>query len=47
MDPEERRMLKELSDADGQPEAAVVRQLVRQAHGARFGAHKGGRRAPK
>jgi hypothetical protein len=36
MDEDERRMLKELSDADGVSEATVVRQLLRKAHVERF-----------
>jgi hypothetical protein len=36
MDEEERKMLTELSDADGVSEATVVRQLLRKAHAERF-----------
>jgi hypothetical protein len=36
MDADERRMLRELGDADGLSEATVVRQLIRRAHADRF-----------
>jgi hypothetical protein len=40
MDTDERRMLRELADADGLSEATVVRQLIRRAHSDRFGTKK-------
>jgi hypothetical protein len=38
MDPDERRMLTELSELDGVSEATIVRQLIRRAHAERMAA---------
>jgi hypothetical protein len=37
MDPDERRMLTELSELDGVSDATIVRQLIRRTYGERLG----------